>query len=216
MALMSGRYNVITTVVTPATSYALTDLSTVKAELEETTVDTTRDVILARYINEASAAAHNYCNRIFVAETVRDRFFPKRDQQMIALDSIEPLKLSRWPVISVASLNYGGQGLTQDTEYLLDNENGTIIRLGSNGYPIQFDPYPITVQYEAGYQQIPQDIVGAVVLMVTRRWFVRGRDPMARRESVNGVWDMSYFSDQEVGDGLWMQMLDKYRAGVLA
>jgi hypothetical protein len=216
MGLISARYNVITTVVTPAASYALADLTTIKAELEETTVDAARDAIISRYIAEASAAAHNYCNRIFVVETVKDTFFPKRDAQMVALDAIEPLQLSRWPLASVDAVIFDGRELVENVDFLVDQTNGQLIRLNTANYPIQWDPYPITVQYDAGYQSMPEDIAGAVVLMVTRRWFVRGRDPMARRESINGVWDMSYFSDQEVGDGLWMQMLDKYRAGVLA
>jgi hypothetical protein len=75
---------IVTTVVaagTPAFQgqqpYDIVDLTTVKAELNIT--DTSKDSLLLRWITEASAAAANFCNRVFPVESLKDQIFPPRD-----------------------------------------------------------------------------------------------------------------------------------------
>ena len=57
-------------VLVPASTYDLIDLPTVKDELSLKSVDTSNDNFLNRAITQSSAAAANYCNRIFQVETL--------------------------------------------------------------------------------------------------------------------------------------------------
>src|SRR6185369_4866761 len=68
---------IITTVVTPATSYDLTTLEEVMDELDLPEVE--NSTLFGRWITQASKTAAAYCNRVFVVETVKDEFWPQRD-----------------------------------------------------------------------------------------------------------------------------------------
>ena len=96
---------IVTTVVSAATPafqgqqpYDLVDFPTLKAELNLT--DGSKDALLLRWITQASAAATNFCNRVFPVETVQDRIFPPRDYfpVPVVIGGVMPLQLSRWPV----------------------------------------------------------------------------------------------------------------------
>ena len=101
---MSQEYP-ITTVVTPAASYDLTDLKTVKDELKLTAADTGNDDFLCRAISEASLIIANYCDRVFPPETVEDLFYRDiRGPMPVRCVDASRLQLSRWPVISIASV----------------------------------------------------------------------------------------------------------------
>jgi hypothetical protein len=80
-------FRIITTVVTPASSHDLTTLDAVKDELPIS--GNGSDAILGRYISGASQAVEQYCNRVFVVETVSDQFLPNQPRQ--------------WPVSNHAS-----------------------------------------------------------------------------------------------------------------
>lgn len=57
------------TVQTPASHQLLCDLPTVKAELGIGTTDQSKDALLLEYIQDASEAIKNYCNRTFAQQT---------------------------------------------------------------------------------------------------------------------------------------------------
>jgi hypothetical protein len=101
--------NSILTVTDAATSYDLTTLANVKAELGITSGD--GDTILRRYISGASQAAMQYCNRVFAVETVSEQFLPGRRERMIR-GIVSPLQLSRWPLTAVSSVTEDGAALT--------------------------------------------------------------------------------------------------------
>ena len=69
---------VITTVQTPASSYDLTTLESVKLDLNISDGDTTNDTFLSAKISQVSTAVQSYCNRPFVSETYQDVFYPDR------------------------------------------------------------------------------------------------------------------------------------------
>src|SRR5579871_51905 len=95
---------IVSTVVTAASSYDLTSLENIKDDLAIPGTDTSSDATLARFITEQSALVASYCNRVFPIETVQDVIYPDRDPYPYQVTMLSELQLSRWPVVSVASV----------------------------------------------------------------------------------------------------------------
>lgn len=182
---------IITTVTTPASSYDLTTLDNVKAELDIT--DGKQDPALKRYITSASTAAAQYCNRKFQAETVQDEIICSDHFTWQVSGRFEVLQLARWPLITVVSVTEDGQVLTEGTDFLVDPPIGALYRLDANGNRIKWSTQPKVVQYEAGYAEIPSDVEDAVIRMVTRRFLSKGRDPNLKQQNVPGVLEQSWW-----------------------
>jgi hypothetical protein len=219
---------VITTVITPAASYDLTDLPTVKAELNIPTADTTKDAYLQGKISIASSMIQEYCNRIFAVETVQDLFYPDRDfEPFWSLGSFNPLQLSRFPVASVSSIviqvdpNLADNvTLTQGTDYVLNPIPGQVIGLSAlTGFPRKFFSLPTTVEYVAGHATIPGGLVQATLELVTGAFYQRARDPFAKRTNqMGGVGEIEYW----IPDGpkgafppSVLELIDRYRVPVI-
>jgi hypothetical protein len=95
----TGNY-VLTTMVTPPTSSALTTLANVKDDLGLTS-ETDQDTRLTRYINEESANIARHCNRVFGRATWQDVFRPQHGVWGEGVRAaVNPLKLSRWPLVA--------------------------------------------------------------------------------------------------------------------
>ena len=102
-----------------ASPYDLTDLATVKDELNLSTTDTSNDAFLSRAITQASTAIANYCNRVFAVETVQDEIFIQQDAYPWQTPGgVYPLQLSRWPIA-----NSGVAGFTGNTHSSLVIDN---------------------------------------------------------------------------------------------
>lgn len=184
---------VITTVVKAATSYDLTTLPVVKDELS--IKDGSKDTILKRYITSASAAASNYCNRKFQAETVSDQFFPDQDNRWRSptVGGVDRLQLTRWPIIDVVSVAENGTPLVEAVDFQVDYENGQLVRLDANLLPRKWHIFPLVVQYDGGYETIPDDLADAVIRMVSKRYAARGRDPSLKERDIPGVATESFW-----------------------
>ena len=93
----------VSSVVTPAQSYNLTDLATVKTLFNIT--GTASDAFLNLLIPRASTAVQTYCSNKFVVETLLDQFWPGDDGWPWAVQSLTaPLQLKRYPLVSIASV----------------------------------------------------------------------------------------------------------------
>ena len=188
----------ITTVTVAADDYDLTDLAAAKAEL--CTPDTTHDAFLGRAITQTSRIISNACNRVFVAETVSDLFYrQRRDGVFPTWTAAEAsrLQLSRWPVLSVVSvietdLSGAQTTLVADTDFTLDAARGQLVRLGLTQLPCRWSAAIVTAEYQAGFEEIPDDLVEACLLLVTARYRGRGRDLNIRQESIAGVIETQY------------------------
>ena len=147
--------DIITTVVAAANSYDLTDLDTVKSELNISASDVDNDKSLQRAISRVSQSVANECNRIFPVETVSDLFFLDRPRQVLQSDN--KIQLSRWPILSVASvIEDAGMAtecaLVQGTDYLVMASTGQLMRLDATaGLRRRWRSRTLTVQYDAGY-----------------------------------------------------------------
>jgi hypothetical protein len=92
---------------TPAWAYDLTDLVTVKDELNIT--DTKSDDFLQRGISQASQIIRNECNRTFQVETVQDVLYIQQDPYPFQVPGgVFALQLSRWPLVDAAPVNFTG------------------------------------------------------------------------------------------------------------
>lgn len=212
-------FQVFTTVVALATSYDLTTIDSVKDELSITT--NVSDSILKRYISSASAAASQYCNRVFAAEGVSDQFLPVPDPSFVIFAGrIQPLQLTRWPVITLTSVTENGILLVYGTDYTADLLAGAVSRLDPNGNPTSWRSYPIIILYTAGYYPIPLDVDDAIVRMVTRRFASKGRDPNLKQQNVPGILEQSWWIATGTESGNMSpditDILDNYRVPLVA
>lgn len=215
-------YRIISTVVTAATKTDLVTLATVKEDLEIQPGNTSSDAVLTRYIRYASQAIQQYCNRLFAIETIKDEFFfdpstwpPKTRHNVVGLT------LSKHPVTTVASVIENGQALSGTSDYRIDKDSGLLTRLSPDGLTFRdFSGWPVSVQYEAGFESIPVDVEDACLRMIRARFISRSRDPNIRSESIPGVRDVSYWvatgSDAANMTPDVADLLDNYRMPVVA
>lgn len=204
------------TVTTAASTYDLTTLANVQAELD---LDGASDAILRRYISGASIAASQYCNRVFARETLSEQLLPDRRATRLLHGGVAPLQLARWPLISVASVTENDVLLTEGDDYTVNKSRGQLTRLDANGLPATWPPLEIIVVYDAGYQTIPADVEDAVIRMVTKRYRAKGRDATLRSEEIPGVRSASYWiaTGTEAGNITpdVADILDNYRVPIV-
>jgi hypothetical protein len=181
----------VLTVVTPATSVDLTILANVKAELGIT--DSSEDVTLETYIDQASAAVTSYCNRVFARETVTQTFrnmVSRRERPDVIL-------LDRYPVTNVATLVEDGTTLTRDTDFEVDTETGKLFRL-SDDSAVNWTFDKLAVTYTAGYLllgTLPMNIERATISLVKLLRSSATRDPSLRSENIlSGLYSYTLFS----------------------
>jgi hypothetical protein len=147
----------ITTVLSSAASYNLTDLATVKDELEVDAGDTGNDAWLTRALGQVSSAVMNDTNRVFAPEFVQDLFDIRRARYQVPNGQCV-LQLSRWPVLAVTSvvISLVGQNaplsLVENTDFRVDYATGEIYRLNSDtGTVSAWEALPVAVRYSGGY-----------------------------------------------------------------
>lgn len=157
-------YSVVTTVLSPAASYALTDLATVKDELSIQTGDSTNDAWLGRAITQTSASISNYCRRVFAPERVQDVFDIQQDPYPYQTPGgFAALELSRLPVLAVLSvvqtLAVGvTQTLVEGVDFRTDPNTGRLLRLNPFTGPVTtWEAVPVTVTYTAGHGALVQE-----------------------------------------------------------
>lgn len=120
-----------------------------------------------------------------------------------------------------------GNGLTQTLtygqDYTVDATLGQLIRLDSfTGTQVTWEAYPTTVHYQAGFATIPNDLVDAVLQMVTARFYARGRDPnVVERTQAQAIGTERFWVGGTPGQKgafppqIW-DLLDNYRVPVVA
>lgn len=178
----------ILTVVTPATSFDLTVLETVKSEFGITNTD--QDDNLARYIHEASAAIANVCNRVFAEEVVREEF-----RRVIWGNRIDNIVLRRKPVTLITSIIEDDVTLVEGTDFEVNSQAGIIYRLwdglGSRRFWYFYDNIVIT--YRAGYfllDDLPYDVERACIRLVRYFYETGGGSSSSSSSSSSGLGNL--------------------------
>lgn len=182
----------VTSVLIPASSYNLTVIETVRADLGITDHD--EDENLARWIMQASGAIARHCKRVFARETVRDIF------RQECSESDKKLFLSRYPIMSITSVIESGSTLAI-TDYEIDSESGSITRLAGD-YPTSWSSGKTIIDYSAGYtllQELPHDVERACIQLVGQYRHDASRALNIRSETVDGIGSRSYFDYGDKG-----------------
>ncbi len=191
-------------VTTPAKSFDLTLLATVKAELGIT--DRGSDAKLKGYIRQASDAVAQYCNRVFPIETVTETFRIGHLHQAFPLSGSfqhhnrrhPELILKRYPITGIMSVTENDVVLDA-TMYELDPNEGTILRLCNDQYASWATGKTVIV-YSAGFTiptGLPSGVERAAIMLVKQYAAGGDRDPLVRTERVDGAGTTEYYQ----GDG---------------
>jgi hypothetical protein len=193
----------IVSVITPPAASALTALATVRADLGLTA--TADDVWLTAEIEAVSSAMSAYCGRVWGRSTVQETFRAVPPFRSAVL-------LARAPVVAVASVEVDG-ALLDAASYELDAGAGILYRLNDMDRT-GWNARSLVVSYTAGYllpgqsgRDLPADVERAARLMVTAAYLARGRDPMLRSESVQGVSAASYLDPRAGSEALPAQVV---------
>jgi hypothetical protein len=209
-------------VVIAASNYDLVGLDVVKDELRIDPADTTSDEWLARAITQVSVLAQNYVKRPFAVETLRETIYIDQDPYPYQTPGgVAPLQLKRWPLQFVGDVSQTiASGMTQtlqaNKDYVVDFDLGHLIRLNPfTGVSTTWEALPVMVLYDAGYNEIPPDVVDAALRLIVNRWHSRGRDPLLLENVQPGVGTQRWWVGGPKGGGTLpaevQGMLDIYR-----
>lgn len=93
----------------PADPYDLTDLATVKDELEIAESDESNDAFLQRAITASSTLIQSYCSRSFAVEALQEAIYLQQDPYPYQVPGgVDALQLSRWPIALPAIIPFSG------------------------------------------------------------------------------------------------------------
>ncbi|MFC0410940.1 head-tail connector protein [Roseomonas elaeocarpi] len=201
------------TVITPAKGRRLTTIPAARDHL--LLGDDVDEKYLGDLIDQASATVVSHCRRPFARETVRETFRPR---------GATPLILDRTPVQGAVALTVAGQAIdAEGTE--LNTLSGLLYRLDGAARWTAWGCDVTAVEYTGGFalpgepnRDLPSDIEQACLIMVAARHAARGRDPMLRSETTEGVGSASFIATADMG-GMPPQaaaLLEPYRRWVVA
>lgn len=176
--------------VTPATSSALVTLAHVRGMMPSLGIS-----VGETHIGAASQAIAQYCGRSFGLATWRETWWPSFPRPV--------LLLAHWLAASVTSVTEDGTALTVASDTALNAGTGELLRLDTDGLPIDWDADKIVVTYQSGYSLpdgAPADLRQACVRLIASWEARRDVDPTLRSESVDGIGSRSYL-DPDRGGG---------------
>ena len=171
------------TIITKATTAALTTLEAVKADLG--IVGDDEDATLSTLIGQASASLLSGIGRSLVRETLRETF--RLTQPVVSL------VLSRFPVATVDRISVDNGAPLDAGTFELDPAAGMLSRLDAAGRYQRWPAAVVVVDYKAGYllpgqegRDLPDDIEGAALALVRRAYHQTGRNPLLKGMDVGG------------------------------
>jgi hypothetical protein len=189
----------ILTVVSSASSYDLTDLTTVKLELGIS--DNDQDELLSLLIRQASSAISNLCDRVFLTETVQEVFrinsgnVGRWHYWVREEGNIEGLILRRRPISSI--IDVIEDTITVDSsEYECNFDTGLLYRLTSDDFRTIWTANKITVDYVSGwdFEDLPADLSKACLLWVkSLKAQLKRSDTTVKVEDVPDVMRKEFF-----------------------
>lgn len=178
-------------VTTPAADRAILSADELRLASGLSATDTSQDGRLRELGLRASDAIAHQCKvqgdgvnaPTLLSEVVRDT---------IRFAAAKPsLVLSRRFVTAIASVVEDGVTLATD-DYETDKGSGIIRRLSGDGYAC-WPASKIVVFYTAGFASPPMDLKHAAELLLRQMISQTVRDPMVRRERIDGVGETEYW-----------------------
>jgi hypothetical protein len=198
----------------PATDRNLLTIAEMKAALGITDSDsdaalTTLGLQISDMIaRECCVAADGVAAPTLKRETIVETFRLNR--------RVNPLRLGRRFVDSIASVVEGEVALTA-ADYEAKKAAGFVARLDASGGVASWPATKIVVTYFAGFATVPEPLKLAAITVLREQWSAASRDPLLRRERVDGVSEMEFWVNSSSGSatgalsGVAASMLDPYR-----
>jgi len=204
----------ISTVIEPAATFALVSVEMAKDFLQIPASDTSQDGTLGVQIAQVSAAINTYCDRVFVRQSYRDQFRMPSNW----LGAGEPLVTRQRPIVMVAGVPIltvieDGSSITGWEVY---SHPGHLYRLNGGSAAAAWAGALVVVDYEAGFELIPEDVQGACLQWLSSRWTTRGHNPMLKSQTIPDVVAETYFGMDMTTQSAAMpnevqQILNSYR-----
>lgn len=160
---LSGEYEVTQS---SGVTTMLTTLARVKADLDITSVDATRDALLTQLITGVSKRMQDWMDRPIVEGTATDERIDSAGSCTI--------QTRHYPIIAVSSLTESEDALVEDTDFEMKEyelEAGQIVRIAS-GSPISWPRGSriVTATYSHGYAAVPDSLVNAATSLAVLAW----------------------------------------------
>jgi hypothetical protein len=181
----------ISNVVIPAPTFALVSVEMAKDYLQIPANDVSQDGTLGVQIAQVSAAINSYCDRVFVRQSYRDQFRMPANW----LGAGEPLVTRQRPIVTalgvpIVSVVEDGATITEWEAYC---GPGHLYRLNGGSAAAAWAGALVVVDYEAGFELIPEDVQGACLQWLSSRWTSRGHNPMLKSQTIPDVVAETYF-----------------------
>lgn len=160
---LSGEYE-----IESASGYStsMTTLARVWRELNITSADASRDLLINDLIAGVSRQMQDWIGRPIVQSTITD--------ERIDSDGGDTIQTHEYPIISVTTLTEGTEALVEDTDFELqarDLDRGQIVRIsGTDPIGWQRGRRVVNVTYVTGYAAVPPSLVDAATALVTVRY----------------------------------------------
>lgn len=122
------------------------------------------------------------------------------------------LFLSRRPVAAITSLSEAGVVLTQDTDFEVDEASGTLTRLSGDNESV-WQPGKIVVEYDAGFETVPDDLKAIAAQLAGGYWADDGADPQEKRLDIPGVIETERWVDSDADPQMPKEILNALIAG---
>jgi len=198
-------------VTTAASDRSLITLPQLRAALGMT--DSSQDIPLLALAARVSAAIVSACSvarsgatpPTLREEILTEVFRHTRDYRVQGPpyvrdnERVEPIVLSRRPIVSVASVTIDGVLLDGTTDYEVDQGAGLLYHLFSDTR-ISWRCRKAQVAYTAGWEIVPEDIVQAASRLAQIYWSATQQDLNVRVDLIQDVGRTEYFANP-LGDG---------------
>jgi hypothetical protein len=122
------------------------------------------------------------------------------------------LYAARRPITEVHSITENGVTLTADVDYEFDAAAATFTRL-TNDVATCWPSGKVVVDYEAGYETVPDVLKAIAAQLASSYWANAGIDPMEKRLSIPGLIDRERWVDQTANNQMPADILGALTAG---
>lgn len=209
--MLSPDFNVIAA----ATDLTLLSLAEMRAAVGQT--DNNRDADVKRVGSRAVGAITAACKLASAAatpptlrkETVQDtfrlnRWWNRRDHAT----AHEKLVLSRRPVVAINSIVEAGVTLDPTVDIEIRGAEGSLIRL-IDDKPAHWARDKVVINYDAGWDTVPDGLKRAVEEMMTFFWSEGFKDPLMRSLNIPGVVEKQYWIGSPSAPAIPQSVMDK-------
>jgi hypothetical protein len=155
--------------------------------------------IAAGIVSECSVAAAGASQPTLREETLRETFRQTRDYRSARPfghegDQVEALVLSRRPIAEIVSVTLDDNPLDGNCDYEVDAAAGLIYRLFTDAR-VAWRARKVIVVYQAGWQEVPDDLKQAASRLANVWWTASGQDPNVRVDLTQDVGRIEYFGN---------------------